>query len=535
MKRNLLLGLLGICSLLMFISGCTKNNGKMTTSQNTNINIKQEDDNEKDSQNLDNINENNTNSSVNDNQSSNQGVGNEDNTYTWEEISVTIPESWKDKYVIHTMEDGFYFYQKASYDINEGMGYLCGYFRNKIDTIDGMEATPLAYSDDTIYCVSYPTDVSYYYENEEIAKEYEQMSKELPLMEKSIHIDKKNIHYDPSEYVLPMSSTKLYSKDYLTCLDNNQLWIARNEIFARYGRQFDNVYLQQYFESCSWYEGTTKKDKFDESVLNDIEKDNLKAIKSAEKEHEKNQPYPKKYKIGKQIEIDLDGDGKKNVLQYQVKNSTTDTDNYKAYITIDGTTFDLEDFGIYMIMPEEKGFYITDLADYKKGLEIAIMDYGPSNDLETYFFTYNGKLEYIGDVTGFPFKEYGGYDGLANPLTVTGTIRADIIETCYAYAEWRYDVEQNKLVFQDNGYYPIIENPHELYVDLPVYYEMSENSETSIIKAQKEVFFVATDAKEWIEVKGKDGTKGYMHVKDNKILPLNREATDVFSDLNFFD
>ncbi|WP_455718199.1 YARHG domain-containing protein [Anaerosporobacter sp.] len=534
MKKNRLLGLIGICSLLMFIGGCSKNNGKMTTSQNANTELLQEDNDQTNSQNIETIDESNTDIDTNENQSTNEGIVTKENTYTWQEITVTIPESWKDKYVVRSFEDGFYFYQKSSYEINEDMGFLCYYYRSKIDTIDGLEATPLSYSDDTLYSVSYPTDVSYYYENEKIANEYKQMENDLPLMEKSIQIEKENIHYNPSEYILPMSSTKLYSIDYLTCFNTNQLWVARNEIFARHGRQFENVYLQQYFDSCSWYEGTSKNDKFDDSVLNTIEKENLKAIKSAEQELEKNQSYPKKYKIGQQIKVDLDGDGKKNVLEYQLKKGDSETD-YKAYIIIDGTTFDIEDFDISHITPEESGFYITDLADFKAGLEIAILDYGRSDDLATHFFTYNGKLERIGTISGFPFKEYGGFDGFTNPLTVTGTIRADIIHTCYAQADWRYDVENNKLEFQDNGYYPIVEKSHELYVDLPVYYEMSEDSTTSVIKAQKEVFFVATDGKEWIEVKGKDGTKGYMHVKDRKILPLNREATEVFSNLDFFD
>lgn len=534
MKKDLLLVLFGICFLLMFISGCSKNKVRVTTSQNTKIETEQEDNNQNDNQIKDTTDNNDVNNELNENQSLDQAVVNEDNTYTWEEITVTIPESWKDKYVIQTSEDGFYFFQKSSYDINEGMGFLCGFFRRKVDVFDGMEATPLAYTKDTLYCASYPTDVSYYYENVEIADEYIQMSKELPLLERSIHITRENVNYNPNEYVLPMSNTKLYSKEYLTCFDDNRLWIARNEIYARYGRKFDNMYLQQYFDSCSWYEGTVATDKFDESILNEMEKANLQAIKGAEEEYNKTHPYPKRYKLGEQLEVDLDGDGKKNKVEYQLKKDEN-SDDYKAYITIDGTTFDLEDFGIYLITPEEKGFYITDLADFKAGLEIAILDYGPSYDLETHFFTYNGKLEHIGTVSGFPFKEYNGYDGLSNPLTVTGTIRADIIHTCYANADWRYDVDKNKLVFQEDGYYPLVENSHELYVDLPVYYEKSEDSVTSIIKAQQEVFFVSTDAKEWIEVKGKDGTSGYMHIKDNKIVPLGRDATEVFSNLFFAD
>lgn len=534
MKKNLLLVLIGISSLLLLISGCSKNNEKETISQGTKNEANQEEpDNQEDSQSQETT-DNQDVDDLNENQSSNQGAVNADNTYTWEEITVTIPETWKDKYVIRTSEDGFYIFQKSSDDINKGMGFLCGFYRSTVDVFDGLESTPLAYTDDTLYSVSYPTDVTYYQENVEIADEYEQMSKELPLMEKSIHINKDNVDYDPSEFVLPMSNTKLYSKEYLTCFDDNQLWIARNEIYARYGRKFENTYMQQYFESCSWYEGTVAMDKFDESILNENEKSNLEAIKSVEDDYKKTHPYPKRYKVGEQLEVDLEGDGKNNKLDFQLKNVDGDPDNYKAYITIDGTTFDIEDYGINLITPEME-FYITDLADFKAGLEIAILDNGPSYDLETHFFTYKGKLEYIGTVSGFPFKEYGGYDGFANPLTVTGTIRVDLIHTCYAHADWRYDVDNNKLIFQENGYYPMVERSHELYVDLPVYYEMNEDSVTSIIKAQQEVFFVSTDAKEWIEVKGKDGTRGYMHIKDQQVVPLGRKATEVFSDIYFFD
>lgn len=535
MKKNLLLALIGISSFLMLISGCSRNNNKETISKDIKNETNQEDNNNQtDGQKQENT-DNQTVDDLNDNQTSNQGTLNADNTYTWEEITVTIPESWKEKYVIRTSEDGFYFFQKSSNDINEGMGFLCGFYRNTVDVLDGIEMTPLAYTDDTLYCVSYPTDVSYYQENENIANEYKQMAKELSLMEKSIHIVKDNVSYDPDEYVLPMSNTKLYSKEYLICFDNNRLRIARNEIYARHGFEFENIYLQRYFESCSWYEGTVATGKFDESILNENEKSNLQAIKNAEEEYSKAHPYPKRFNVGEQIEVDLDGDGKNNNLEFQLKNVDGDPADIKAYITIEGTTFDLQEYGIYLRSPELKGFYITDLADFKAGLEIAILDYGPSDDLVTHFFTYQKKLEYIGTVSGFPFKDYDGYDGFANPLTVTGTIRADLIHTCFAKADWRYDVDNNKLLFQENGYYPIVENSHELYVDLPVYYEMNEHSATSIIKAQKEVFFMATDAKEWIEVKGKDGTRGFMHIKDQKVVPLGRKATEVFSNLLFAD
>ena len=40
---------------------------------------------------------------------------------------------------------------------------------------------------------------------------------------------------------------------------------------------------------------------------------------------------------------------------------------------------------------------------------------------------------------------------------------------------------------------------------------------------------------EWILVRGKDGSKGYLHVKDGNIVDLGVPADQVISDLNYFD
>ena len=58
--------------------------------------------------------------------------------------------------------------------------------------------------------------------------------------------------------------------------------IARNEIYARHGRKFNDEFLQEYFNSCSWYNGTIEPDNFSDDVLNDYEKANLELIISYE-------------------------------------------------------------------------------------------------------------------------------------------------------------------------------------------------------------------------------------------------------------
>ena len=54
--------------------------------------------------------------------------------------------------------------------------------------------------------------------------------------------------------------------------------IARNEIYARHGRMFNDAELQEYFNSCSWYTGYISAEDFDEDILSDIEKSNRDLI-----------------------------------------------------------------------------------------------------------------------------------------------------------------------------------------------------------------------------------------------------------------
>lgn len=72
--------------------------------------------------------------------------------------------------------------------------------------------------------------------------------------------------------MLPLSGTVLVKEEDLLNFSDNELKLARNEIFARHGRQFEDSYLAAYFDSCSWYEGTTASEKFDEGILSQTER-----------------------------------------------------------------------------------------------------------------------------------------------------------------------------------------------------------------------------------------------------------------------
>lgn len=63
-----------------------------------------------------------------------------------------------------------------------------------------------------------------------------------------------------------------------------ELYLARNKIFARHGREFKDQDLRDYFGSMSWYFPKYSGDKFNSmDLLNDYEKKNADAMFLIEK------------------------------------------------------------------------------------------------------------------------------------------------------------------------------------------------------------------------------------------------------------
>lgn len=459
--------------------------------------------------------------------------------YTWQDINVTFPESWKDKYLVQEKENGFSVFQKKSYEKEEGMGCLFGFIQESDWINAGMGERLLAYTDEgVLYYVIQPTDVTYY-EEEDIRDEYAKMQKEIDEVIASLKITNQlvpmeAIHYDADEYIIPISNILQLKEDYLFHMTDNELWMARNEIFARHGRGFQNEYLQGYFNSCSWYTKTTEPEAFDEAVLSPLEKDNLELIKAAENNYAAAHPYPKEYSTDQTVSVDVSGDGTPNEIRYQVKEESDGA--YTVTLTIDGTDYNINDYE-YIIYPTEDVFYITDIAEHEDGLEIALLDEGPSSDPVTNFYHYDGNLRYIGSVGGFPFKEQDrGRNGFSGQNGITGLVRMDLIETTYLDGYWWYNSNEENIEYMEIGMHQYQNFPaHELFVDLPVYLSMDETSSVTTMPAQKEVYFIQSDMQEWIYVRAKDGTKGYIRVKDGEVMNVNQPADTVFSDLYYFD
>lgn len=90
-------------------------------------------------------------------------------------------------------------------------------------------------------------------------------------------------YWDDEEYIIPDSDTRKLTKSDVKNLSDEDLRIARNEIYARRGRRFKDEALQEYFDSMSWYDGYIEPDDFvDSEELSELERRNAKFIQKEE-------------------------------------------------------------------------------------------------------------------------------------------------------------------------------------------------------------------------------------------------------------
>lgn len=88
-----------------------------------------------------------------------------------------------------------------------------------------------------------------------------------------------------AEYIFPDSDKKYLSEDEIRAKTVDEMFIGRNEIFARHGYIFSDENLKNHFEGTSWYAGTVPAEQFNsDQVFNEFEKKNVELIQQVEDE-----------------------------------------------------------------------------------------------------------------------------------------------------------------------------------------------------------------------------------------------------------
>ena len=116
----------------------------------------------------------------------------------------------------------------------------------------------------------------------ELVRDQEKLEKLIATAEKA-ETDKKNaVAKKDSEYIIPDSNSRYLTESDISGLSLQQLNYAKNEIYARRGRKFDSVELQEYCGSKSWYRGTIEPSQFTNDMLNDYEIKNADLLSARE-------------------------------------------------------------------------------------------------------------------------------------------------------------------------------------------------------------------------------------------------------------
>lgn len=83
-------------------------------------------------------------------------------------------------------------------------------------------------------------------------------------------------------YIFPDSDSRKLTKEEALRLSTRDAKLAKNEIYARRHRRFNDKAIQEYFNKKIWYSGTIAPSDFDEDIFNEYEKANVELLKKAE-------------------------------------------------------------------------------------------------------------------------------------------------------------------------------------------------------------------------------------------------------------
>lgn len=126
--------------------------------------------------------------------------------------------------------------------------------------------------------------INHYYENDHPLIEYEISDYEM-LGISSADTMQPVIVAESDSYQFRTSNCCYLTESDLAGLNAMECKIARNEIYARYGRLFTDPDLQAYFNGKRWYYGFISPEEFDDNVLNECERANLDLIVQYETAH----------------------------------------------------------------------------------------------------------------------------------------------------------------------------------------------------------------------------------------------------------
>lgn len=329
--------------------------------------------------------------------------------------------------------------------------------------------------------------------------------------------DKDAFMSDVKEYVLEICKSDAYSNRLFPEYEDSIDYVLQDDFWY-----FDHegiTFISNPYELASYAEGT---------IFFTVPYEVLTGLKD---EYAYDGGFQKSLNLGESISMDLNGDGTADEVTFDVEESSDYT--YIPKLTINGADYSdvFEDNQCYFAYPYDK-YIIMDIDSADDYFEIAVQDYGMSDDPMTTFFRYDGnKVIYMGYISD---RISDLYIVNAGDGEIHARERMHIFET--VNMKTTYEVENNALVRSMKDLYPIAYTDASakkgLLKDLYVFTDMSTESEVVKLAKETEVVVLATDNVEWLQIRYEDGKIYYVHVVDHYLIDMNGlevDSRDVFT------
>jgi len=323
------------------------------------------------------------------------------------------------------------------------------------------------------------------------------------------------------DYIIPDSNSRLLTKqDISEVLYMYLITFGKNEIYARHGYVFQDDIIQSYFEDMPWYQ---KNPDYDESMLNDIEKQNVQLIQEYIDTAGKNY-----YPIESGSKIDLNGDGELDEIYLEY---TPPQYNNGVWTFYNDFRLIINDASIEWYAENPDGtMYICNIDASDPYKAIAVTDTGPSDDYCAHFFYYDGiEIHSMGVIEGSEQTIAADGSGI-----LTTSKRGSILHTWFYPQQYRLTSDRK-----------LEEVPAELYPmkylvkvvkELPLVKSPDDPSLSVTLNPGEDALIYASDDKEWLLIVNKDGLEGWVAIDNyNEIRGTGLTADEYFEGLIYAD
>ena len=210
--------------------------------------------------------------------------------------------------------------------------------------------------------------------------------------------------------------------------------------------------------------------------------------------------------VGGTVNVDLNGDGAAETVRVWLEQPAEY--ELRLNLSINGKSFTDTLYALrgYFDCPDDAWWAITDLDKGDKFLEIAVQDWGPSDDLTTSFFRYDGKtLEGLGSVEGFLCFQSGAGDvSLLGDGTVRSYMRLDVLQTWWASVLYAVDAD-GKFAPVPQDFYASTRDDQQTELLCDLYGYDAPDGTRRLLPEGTKARIVGTDNESWVKITLSDG------------------------------